>query len=126
MLPGESKELDLRLESDRNAFHKEFGMQGIVDVSLSAKGQAANADFILWLSGDHKEDYLLVQEYSFDMPREIAHYRDQEAHLDELLRHRRLIDNRSVFARINAEVDREAFNLSEDIRNHLGALTSGN
>lgn len=126
MLPGESKELDLRLESDRNAFHKEFGMQGIVDVSLSAKGQAANADFILWLSGDHKEDYLLVQEYSFDMPREIADYRDQEAHLDELLRHRRLIDNRSVFARINAEVDGEAFNLSEDIRNHLGALTSGN
>ena len=126
MLPGDSTDMGLRLERDREAFHNEFGMKGHLDEHLSGKGQPANADFILWLSGDHREDYLLVQEYSFDMPREIPDYKDQEAHLDELMRHRRLIDNRSVFARVTAEVEGESFELSEDIRHHLGALTSGN
>lgn len=126
MLPGDSEDMRLRLEHDREAFHNEFGMEGHLDEHLSGKGQPANADFILWLSGDHREDYLLVQEYSFDMPREIPDYKDQEAHLDELMRHRRLIDNRSVFARVTAEVEGESFELSEDIRHHLGALTSGN
>lgn len=125
-LPGDGKELGLRLLADREAFHKEFRMQGVLDAHLSGKGQPANADFVLWLSGDHREDYLLVQEYSFDMPRAIPDYTNQEAHLDELMRHRRLIDNRSVFARVTAEVDGESFELSEDIRHHLGALTSGN
>lgn len=126
MLPGDSKEPGPRMQRDRTAFHTEFGMQGLVDEQLSGKGQPANADFVLWLSGDYREDYLLVQEYSFDMPREMPDYKDQEAHLDELMRHRRLIDNRSVFARVTAEVDGESFELSEDIRHHLGALTSGN
>lgn len=125
-LPGDSKEPGPRMQHDRTAFHAEFGMKGIPDEQLSGKGQPANADFVLWLSGDYREDYLLVQEYSFDMPREVPDFRDQEAHLDELLRHRRLIDNRSVFARVTAEVDGESFELSEDIRHHLGALTSGN
>lgn len=125
-LPGDGKELGLRLLADREAFHKEFRMQGILDEQLSGKGQPANADFVLWLSGDHRDDYLLVQEYSFDMPRAIPDFTRQEAHLDELMRHRRLIDNRSVFARVTAEVDGESFELSEDIRHHLGALTSGN
>jgi hypothetical protein len=126
MLPGDSKEPSERMARDRTLFHEQFAMQGIVDEALSAKGQPANADFVLWLSGEYKEDHLLVQEYSFDMPREIPDYRDQEAHLDELMRHRRLIDNRSVFARVTAEVEGESFELSEDIRHHLGALTSGN
>lgn len=125
-MPGVAKELGPRLAHDREAFHREFGMQGIVDEQLSGKGEAANSDFTLWLSGEHKEDYLLVQEYSFDMPREMPDFRDQEAHLDELMRHRRLINNRSVFARVTAEVEGEAFELSQDIRHHLGALTSGN
>lgn len=126
-LPGGSNDdLTERMERDRTAFHAEFKMLGILDEQLTGKGQPANADFILWLSGDHREDYLLVQEYSFDMPREIPDFKDQEAHLDELMRHRRLIDNRSVFARVTAEVDGESFELSEDIRHHLSALTSGN
>lgn len=126
MLPGDSKELSSRLEEDQATFHKLFGLQGMIDPGLSGKGQPANADFVLWLSGEAREDYLLVQEYSFDMPREMPDYRDQGAHLDELMRHRRLIDARSVFARVTAEVDGESFELSQDIRNHLGALTSGN
>jgi hypothetical protein len=125
-LPGDTAEPGLRMARDREAFHTEFKLQGILDVQLSGKGQPANADFIIWLSGDYKEDFLLVQEYSFDMPREMPDYRDQEAHLDELMRHRRLVDNRSAFAHVTAEVDGESFELSEDIRHHLGALTSGN
>ncbi len=125
-LPGDKQELDERLRRDREAFHAEFALHGVLDPQLSGKGQPANADFILWLSGECREDYLLVQEYSFDMPRAVADFTDQQAHLEELTRHRRLIDTRGVFARVTAEVDGESFELSDDIKHHLGALTSGN
>ncbi|MCK7581963.1 MAG: hypothetical protein MZV65_44320 [Chromatiales bacterium] len=62
--------------------------------SYPARGEPANADFMLWLSTD-REDYLLVQEYAFDMPQTVADFTDQNAHLEELTRHRRLIDSRS-------------------------------
>ncbi|WP_431273453.1 hypothetical protein ACQ858_14810 [Variovorax ureilyticus] len=126
LLPGDKEEPEERMRRDRVAFHQEFGLNGALDPQLSGKGQPANADFILWLSGDFREDYLLVQEYSFDMPRTVADFSDQEAHLEELTRHRRLIDSRSVFARVTAEVEGESFELSEDIKHHLSALTSGN
>ncbi|WP_332747621.1 hypothetical protein [Hydrogenophaga sp.] len=127
MLPGESTlEQSARAET-REAFHKELGLPGIVDPDWSRKGQPANADFLLWLSGrSPKDDHLLVQEYSYDMPASIGDFREQGAHLDELTRHRRIVDSRSVFARIAAEVTGESFELSEDIKNYLGALTSSN
>ena len=125
-LPGESSaEQEARVEN-RQAFHAELGLPGIVDPDWSRKGQPANADFMLWLSGDGKEDCLLVQEYSYDMPAELGDFREQDAHLAELLRHRRIVDSRSVFARVAAEVDGETFELSEDIKSYLGALTSDN
>jgi len=126
MLPGDKQELEERLRRDREAFHAEFRLRGLLDPQLSGKGQPANADFILWLAGEYREDYLLVQEYSFDMPRAVADFTDQDAHLEELTRHRRLIDTRGVFARVTAEVDGESFVLSDDIKHHLSALTSGN
>ena len=126
MLPGQEHDLETRIRRDREVFHEEFALKGVLDPQLSGKGQPANADFILWLSGECREDYLLVQEYSFDMPRGLADFSDQQAHLEELTRHRRLIDTRSVFARVTAEVEGESFELSEDIKHHLGALTSGN
>lgn len=125
-LPGDATASE---EVRRNAltqFHQEFQLSGIVDPVLLDKGMPANADFLLWLSGDHKDDYLLVQEYSFDMPSDLGDYREQDAHLNELVRHRRLVDSRSVFARVAAEVDGESFDLSDDIKNHLGALTGDN
>jgi hypothetical protein len=126
LLPGDKEAPEDRMRRDREAFHQQFALRGVLDPQLSGKGQPANADFILWLSGDFKDDYLLVQEYSFDMPRAVADFSDQAAHLDELTRHRRLIDSRSVFARVTAEVDGESFELSDDIKHHLSALTSGN
>jgi hypothetical protein len=125
-LPGESTASAELRQASRQQLHAELGLPGPVDPALSGKGQPANADFMLWLSGTHREDYLLVQEYSFDMQGEIADFRDQQAHLDELLRHRRLVESRSVFARVAAEVDGESFDISEDIRQHLTALTSEN
>ena len=58
------------------------------------------------------------------MPPQLQDFREQGAHLDELMRHRRIVDSRSVFARVTAEVDGESFELSGDIKNYLGALTS--
>ena len=124
-LPGQA---DFEAERDAacRSMHQILGLSGLVDPALADKGMPARADFLLWLSGDHKEDHLLVQEYSFDMPRELGDFRSEDAHLDELLRHRRLVDSRSVFARVAAEVEEEHFDLSKDIKTHLGALTSEN
>ncbi|GGY69032.1 helicase [Pseudoduganella albidiflava] len=122
-LPGSSSAPAEARLANRLAFVKEFGLSGAADPALSAKGMPANADFLLWLSGDSREDHLLVQEYSYDMPSELGDFRDQDAHLDEIVRHRRFVDSRSVFARVAAEVDGERFELSSDIRNHLNALS---
>lgn len=126
VLPGDETALELRRKNDREAFYREFGIEGLVDEHRTTKGQPVNADFILWLSGTAKEDYLLVQEYSFDMPGELPDFKTQGAHLDELIRYRKLMDSRSVFARVTAEVRGERFELSDDIRNHLSALTGRN
>jgi hypothetical protein len=125
-LPGSTSASDDAKLANRTAFVSEFGIAGTPDPALSLKGMPANADFLLWLSGEAHEDYLLVQEYSYDMPPELGDFREQGAHLDELVRHRRYVDSRSVFARVAAEVDGERFELSDDIRNHLGALTGDN
>lgn len=125
-LPGESTAGNENRIKNCNEFHSEFGLSGMVDPSLAGKGMPANADFTLWLAGSGKEDLLLVQEYSYDMPAALQDFRDQDAHLEELLRYRRLVDSRSVFARVSAEVTGESFELSEDIKNHLGALTGEN
>lgn len=125
-LPGQSTAGRESRETICSAFHAEFGLAGVVDPGLASKGMPANSDFTLWLSSKSKDDLLLVQEYSYDMPFELGDFREQGAHLDELLRHRRLLDSRSVFARVSAEVSEEAFELSDDIKNHLGALTGKN
>mgnify|MGYP000453742054 FL=1 len=125
-LPGGSSASQAARLANREAFVQEFRIPGTADPALSTKGMPANADFLLWLSGESREDYLLVQEYSYDMPPELGDFRDQDAHLEELVRHRRYVDSRSVFARVAAEVEGERFELSNDIRNHLGALTGEN
>ena len=126
MLPGESTLEQTARAETREAFYKELTLTGVNDPDWSRKGQPANADFLLWLSADAKEDHLLVQEYSYDMPPTVGDFREQGTHLDELTRHRRIVDSRSVFARVAAEVDGESFELSEDIKNYLAALTSEN
>lgn len=117
-------------EAERNQacanLHAALGLKGNADPALADKGMPARADFLLWLSGDHKEDHILVQEYSYDMHVGQGDYRDEDTHLAELMRHRRLVDSRSVFARVSAEVAQENFELSDDIKTHLGAMTADN
>lgn len=124
-LPGESTlEQSARAET-RQQFYEEFGLMGVSDPNWSQKGQPANSDFTLWLTCEgRRDDFLLVQEYSYSMPPELQDFREQGSHLDELMRHRRIVDSRSVFARVSAEVDGEEFKLSDDLTNYLAALTS--
>lgn len=124
-LPGPAN-FEVEREKACADIHRELGLGGKVDPALADKGMPARADFLLWLSGSHKEDHLLVQEYSYDMPFSMGDFREEDAHLDELMRHRRLVDSRGVFARVSAEIQEETFELSDDIKSHLGALTSDN
>jgi len=91
-------QLDDATNAARTAFATSFGLTGAHDPLWTEKGMPARADFLLWLSGDAAEDYLLVQEYSYDMAGELRDFRREETHLDELLAHRRLIETRGVFA----------------------------
>lgn len=137
VLPGESTQDEDAKARIREDFHRELlrhlssekkrkhNFPDFADPHWSRKGQPANADFLLWFEAP-KEDYLLVQEYSYDMPGSIGNFREQGAHLDELIRHRRIVDSRGVFARVAAEVSGENFELSGDIEQYLGALTSEN
>lgn len=124
-LPGPD-DFEAEREKACTEIHTLLGLSGQVDPALADKGMPARADFLLWLSGSHKEDHLLVQEYSYDMPSSMGDFREEDAHLDELMRYRRLVDSRSVFARVSAEIQEETFELSEDIKSHLSALTSDN
>lgn len=125
-LPGHSSASEEARAANLAAFYRELQMTGVVDPSWAKKGQPANADFLLWLTYEGKDDALLVQEYSYDMAASSGDFRQQTAHLDELMRHRRIVDSRSVFARVAAEVTGESFDLSEDIKIYLTALTSEN
>ena len=125
-LPGASvSDDDTRLRA-QTAFAAALGIPGSLDSAWTDKGMPARADFLMWLSGDAPHDHLLVQEYSFDMAGDLPDFRKEDAHLNEILNHRRLIETRGVFARVAAEVDGESFALSDDIKNHLLALTSEN
>ena len=124
-MPG-GKDFETDREQSCAEIHQILGFNGHIDPALADKGMPARADFLLWLSGTHKEDHLLIQEYSFDMPSNLGDFNEEDAHLDALMRYRRLVDSRSVFARVSAEVEEESFELSEDIKTHLTALTSEN
>lgn len=124
-LPGAPAFTEEQQAANRQSFATAFGLGECTDSRWSEKGHPANADFIAWFRGP-KADYLLVQEYSFDMAGEIADFRQQGSHLDELQRHRRRVDSRSVFARVSAEVTGEGFELSSDIKRYFSALTTDN
>ena len=125
-LPGQDDEPEQERRQAQIAFAAAFGIQSPPDPAWTDKGQPARADFLLWLSGEAPDDYLLVQEYSYDMPGELHDFRAEGTHLEELLYRRRLLETRGVFSRVTAEVDEERFELSTELKNHLLALTSQN
>lgn len=123
-LPG-PRDPEAERAENRQAFGAEFGLPEPFDIALTDRGMPANADFSLWLSGKHEEDHLLVLEFSYDAA-DYGDFQTEDAHLQELLRYRRLVDSRGVFARVAAQVEQERFELSDDIKTHLSALTGRN
>ena len=113
----------VRREKLIQALTDAFGLRGVPDPQWAGTGKPANADFMLWLDYDGKQTFLLVQEYSYDSPGELADFQNPEAHLRELKRFRKISDMRSVFARIAAEVEHEHFKLDKEIWQYLLAFS---
>lgn len=122
-LPGEHSNTEEDRADIREEFASSFGLVDPLDSICTGKGMPTRTDFLLWLSGLANGDLLLAQEYSFAMPPELGDFRREAAHLGELLRHRRIVESRSVFARVTVEVDGEAFELAPNFSNHLMAFT---
>ena len=55
-LPGESTLEQSERAETRQVFYEEFGLTGLVDSDWSRKGQPANSDFTLWLTGPDSRD----------------------------------------------------------------------
>lgn len=111
------------IEKDREYLTKEFGIAFGKRADLFNKGRMGRADFILCMTHTKKNiDYVLVHEYSYELPPKSPNFTEQRSHLNELSRHRRLIDSRGVFANVYAEIEGEHFDISSEIYQHLTAL----
>ena len=126
-LPNDSSSYSEIVAKDRIPLIKEFNIAPDKQAKLFAKGRMGKADFILYLEDTKKKiEHLLVHEYSYEMPPKSPNFTEQSSHLNEFIRHRRLIEGRGVFANVNAEVEGETFDLSAEISQHLTALTGRN
>ncbi len=88
------------------------------------RGMPANADFLMQLRLPDGTHHLLCLEFSLNAPFELRDFRREESHLDELCHYVRLMESRSIFSRINAEVSGEHFALSKNILSHINAFFS--
>lgn len=123
-LPNDNSSYSEIVAKDRIPLIREFNIAPDKQANLFAKGRMGKADFILYLEDTKKKvDHLLVHEYSYEMPPKSPNFTEQSSHLNEFIRHRRLIEGRGVFANVNAEVEGETFDLSAEISQHLTALT---
>lgn len=124
-LPSSNKtQVEAQRHRDLANFCCMFDVPNLLTTDLFYKGHSGNADFILLVSG--REHHVLIHEYSYDMPSKLGNFRDSQAHLDQLMRHRRVVESRGVFANVSAEVTQESFQLSSDIQEHLLAFTGKN
>ena len=109
-LPNDSSSYSEIVAKDRIPLIKEFNIAPDKQAKLFAKGRMGKADFILYLEDTKKKiEHLLVHEYSYEMPPKSPNFTEQSSHLNEFIRHRRLIEGRGVFANVNAEVEGETF-----------------
>ena len=108
-----------RLES----IWRELALPGEPDEHWAAKGEPANADFLL-VTMTPERHHVLCLEFSLYAPLDDRDFESEPAHLDELMRYIQPIESRGVFTRIAAEVTGEQFTLSDRLISHLPALTS--
>lgn len=125
-LPRLKADFEAETQSALAAFHAAFALDGPIDERLADKGFPVRADFLLWLEPSHDsiDRELLCLEFSLNGLPETADYTQPMAHLDELCRYAALMDSRSVFSRVCAEVSGEGFRLSPQLKDHLPAFTS--
>jgi len=97
-------------------------LDGPPDSGWASKGEAANADFFLWLMASG-QSHLFALEFSLNAPASADDFAESGPHLRELLAHARRLESRGVFTRIGATLAGEGFAFSERLVSNLQALT---
>ncbi|NJO15688.1 MAG: hypothetical protein HC877_08055 [Thioploca sp.] len=88
----------------------------------AAKGKPPQADFLLGVSTPDQQLHLLCLEFSLNALPQLADFRTEQAHLDELKQYANLIQRRGVFSRLNTEVTDPHFRVSDKLVSFIGAL----
>lgn len=109
-------------ESTLAEFWHIMEISGAIDQDWGKRGQPVNADFLALFRRADNSRHLLCLEFSKNIPYEIPDFNDSVAHLDELQSYRRRIDSRSLFARIQSEVNGCGFSLSDEIISYINAF----
>ncbi len=120
--PGYAEQEPDRMDSLR-AFWDALHLSGPVDPAWLRRGEPARADFLLLLRSDQRRE-LLCLEFSLNAPQHPDDFSDDQAHLRELERYVRRVENRGVFSRLNAEVTGDSFELGIGLANYLGVFSS--
>jgi hypothetical protein len=104
-------------------FWTAMGLDGSPDEGWTEKGEAARADFFLWMIDDG-QNHVFALEFSLQAPASAEDYSESLPNLRELLAHARRLESRGVFTRIGATLAGEGFAFSERLISHLPALTN--
>jgi hypothetical protein len=146
-LPGQLSGRDEEKEETAKAFQTAFNLPGKPDQALLYTGEPARADFLLWLSTEENtegnltskyarfltqkenkrqkfEHFILCLEFSYNAPANLADFRTETSHQQEINRYARYMDARGVFSKVCAEVEGEEFSLSSKLASHLSAFSS--
>ena len=127
-LPGTDEPPEAEIEKTAIAFKNAFQLSGAPDPAWLQRGYPGRADFLLWLksgkaSKKRPEDLILCLEFSYNAPAELADFRTEKPHCDEVHRYARYIESRGVFARVCAEVEGADLRLSNQLADHLVAFS---
>jgi hypothetical protein len=110
-------------EEPAPGFWTSMRLDGQPDGGWASKGEAANADFFLWLVAS-EQNQLFALEFSLNAPLSAEDFTESGPHLRELLAHARRLESRGVFTRVGASLTGEGFAFSERLVSNLPALTS--
>ncbi|BAZ51033.1 helicase domain-containing protein [Nostoc sp. NIES-4103] len=145
-LPEQQMQRDQEQEETAKAFEAAFNLPRQADLNLVNRGQPARADFILWLSNESSpnrgsedlskddkqpkdpkrqkpDNLILCLEFSYNAPFNLADFRTETPHREEISRYYRYIESRGVFSRVCAEVEGEEFSLSSRLESFLSVFS---
>ncbi|MBE9078398.1 helicase [Romeria aff. gracilis LEGE 07310] len=132
-LPGAAESpVDVESDQDALAFKTAFNLPGPADHDMLQTGYPGRADFLLWLKSgspavnrknQKPQDLILCLEFSCNALPELADFRTEAPHCDEIHRYARYMESRGVFARVCAEVGGSELKLSHQLADHLKAFS---